>query len=139
MLIDRTQLQPYSASDGSEPPQLVGTWINELGSKMIVNNQDPDGSFTGQYSSAVSGQGPAVGGPLSGYLSGDSIVFVVTWDGYPSATAWSGLVLTMPSGDPVIYALWHLAVTPQSDANWWEAINAGADLFYWTPLQPSDG
>ncbi len=128
MSIDRKKLKPYSVSGKPAVPGLQGVWQNELGSTMTITSFDGT-IFGGTYSSAVSsGKGP-VSGTLAGTLSGDAIGFTVNWaPTYSSVTSWSGLLLT--DGDTlVIYSLWHLASTPESEADYWESILAGADLF----------
>lgn len=128
MSIDRKALKSYSASGKSAAPGLLGVWQNELGSTMTITSFDGT-TFGGTYSSAVSeGVGP-VSGTLAGTLSGDAVGFTVNWaPTFSSVTSWNGLLLT--DGDTlVIYSLWHLASTPESEANFWESILAGADLF----------
>jgi hypothetical protein len=128
MSINRKALKPYSVSGKSAVLGLQGVWQNELGSTMTITSFDGT-TFGGTYSSAVSdGQGP-VSGTLAGTLSGDAVGFTVNWaPTFSSVTSWSGLLLA--DGDTlVIYSLWHLASTQESEANYWESILAGADLF----------
>jgi avidin family protein len=128
MAINRKALKPYSASGKSTGPNLQGVWQNELGSTMTITSFDGT-TFSGTYASAVSSGGGSVSGTLAGTLAGDAVGFIVNWKpAFSSVTSWSGIVLT--SGDALaIYSLWHLASTPESDADYWESITAGADLF----------
>ncbi len=127
-MVSRKDLQPYSVSAKGAAFSPVGTWENELGSVMVIEQFDGT-NFSGTYKSAVSASGSSARGTLSGTLAGDAIAFVVNWkEEFASVTAWSGLVLS--DGDtPAIYALWHLASTPAEDEGAWESILAGADLF----------
>jgi Avidin family len=131
MTIDRKQLSAYSATQPSGKatvPTITGTWQNELGSTMTITTFDGK-NFSGSYTSAVSGGSGSVTGSLAGTLSGDAIGFTVNWSPtYSSATSWNGLVLNYGEG-LAIYALWHLASTPENAADFWESILAGADLF----------
>jgi hypothetical protein len=134
MTINRKQLRAYSATKPSgkaSVPAISGTWQNELGSTMIITSFDGK-NFSGSYTSAVSGGSGPVTGTLTGTLSGDAIGFTVNWSPtYSSVTSWNGLVLTWGEG-LAIYALWHLAATPESATDVWESILAGADLFVQT-------
>jgi hypothetical protein len=130
MQIDRKQLKPYSSvKPKNQPfPSILGVWQNELGSTMTVASVNGQ-NFTGTYASAVSeGQQP-VTGTLSGTLAGDAIGFSVNWSPtYNSVTSWSGLVLT--NGEELfLYSLWNLASTPENQADFWQSVLAGADLF----------
>ncbi|MEO7178344.1 MAG: avidin/streptavidin family protein [Allosphingosinicella sp.] len=107
----------------------VGTWTNELGSTLQVTSV-LDGVFSGVYSSTVSGGGPSVQGSVSGTFSGEAIAFTANWGPSQSVTAWTGVALASGESGYFIYALWHLASSPTQDADWWESILAGADLFY---------
>jgi hypothetical protein len=86
-------------------------------------------TFTGTYTSAVSSESNPATGKLAGTLSGSALGFTVNWDTpFSSITSWSGLLLT--DGNALaIFALWHLASTPESEDNLWESILAGADFF----------
>jgi len=131
MSIDRRALRPYSASKRTGAPGLQGVWQNELGSTMTIARFDGT-AFGGEYASSVSSEGKPVTGTLAGTLAGDALGFTVNWSpSFSSVTSWNGLLLT--DGDTlVIYSLWQLASTPESEANYWESIQAGADLFVQT-------
>lgn len=128
MSIDRKLLKPYSTTKKAAAPNLQGIWQNELGSTMTITSFDGT-RFSGTYASAVSSGSGSATGALAGTLAGDAIGFMVNWEpGFASVTSWSGIV--MADGDTLaIYSLWHLASTPESEADYWEAILAGADLF----------
>lgn len=128
MSINRKGLKPYSATGKAAAPGLKGVWQNELGSTMTITSFDGT-TFGGTYASAVSSGPGSATGKLAGTLADDAVGFTVNWaPTFSSVTSWNGLVLT--DGESlVIYSLWHLASTPESEADYWESILAGADLF----------
>ena len=128
MALDRKALRPLSSTHPDLAFTPEGMWMNELGSSMSIEHFD-GASFSGIYESAVSENGSSVRGELTGTLAGDAIAFLVNWRSqYSSVTAWSGLV--MSSGEvQAIYTLWHLANTPESEADAWRSIEAGSDVF----------
>ncbi|MFT0174319.1 avidin/streptavidin family protein [Paraburkholderia mimosarum] len=109
-------------------PELVGKWENELGSVMTIDQFDGV-NFSGTYQSAVSSDGQYATGPISGTVAEDAIAFTVDWDiAYASVTSWSGLLLH--NGDQAcMYTLWNLSSTPEKEDDFWQSIQAGADLF----------
>lgn len=131
MAINRKALKPYALKGSAAAPSLLGVWENELGSTMTITSFDGT-TFTGTYTSPVSsGPSPATG-KLAGTLSGIALGFTVNWGpNFSSVTSWSGLLLT-DGNSLVMYTLWHLAATPESEADFWESILAGADLFIQT-------
>jgi hypothetical protein len=133
MAVNWKSLKPYAIKGGPAAPSLVGVWQNELGSTMTIATFDGT-TFTGTYTSAVSSKLSPATGTLSGTLSGIGLGFTVNWASpFSSVTAWSGLLLT-DGNSLVIYTLWHLASTPESEPDFWESILAGADIF--VPIQP---
>jgi Avidin family len=110
------------------PVNFAGDWHNQLGSTasfVVAGN-----ILTGTYTSAVSGGGTPVSGPISGYINGDLIAFSVNW---PSAaiTAWVGQLVTDNAVD-TIKTLWQMT-TNVADADeptgLWASVYAGADNF----------
>lgn len=128
MSLHRKNLKPYSVSGKAAAFNLEGTWQNELGSIMTITSFDGQ-TFNGTYTSQVSsGPNPATG-TLAGTVSGSALGFTVNWaPGFSSVTSWNGILLS-DGNELAIFALWHLASTPESQANYWESILAGADLF----------
>lgn len=133
MSINRKALKTYTATGKSAAAGLKGVWQNELGSTMTISSFDGT-TFDGTYVSAVSSGPGSATGKLVGTLTGDAVGFTVNWaPTFSSVTSWNGLLLT--DGESlVIYSLWHLASTPESEADSWESILAGADLF--VQMQP---
>lgn len=69
--------------------------------------------LTDRHTSAVSADGTAAKGTVSGTVAGDAIAFCVNWkQAFESVTAWSGLLLS-DGMLPTVYTLWHLASTPE--------------------------
>lgn len=127
---NKAELKLYSSTGGGLP-SMRGVWVNELGSTMTVADQTADGHFSGIYSSAVSGTGQQVQGPLQGFVTNNSVGWVVNWSpAFHSTTSWAGKILRDPTGAPIIYTLWNLSrelSDPASD--WWESFLSGSDRF----------
>lgn len=127
-MVNRKDLRPYSQLQRGKAFSPEGTWENELGSTMEIDEFD-GANFSGTYTSAVSADRQAVKGKLTGTLVGDAIAFIVNWkDNFSSVTAWSGLVLGHDDVE-YIHTLWLLASTPEEEESAWQAIKAGADDF----------
>lgn len=124
----KAQLQLYSAKNPA-PVDLQGKWANELGSVMSITKQNGN-SFSGEYTSKVSGTNKEVTGTLSGTIARDAIGFTVNWEpALHSVTSWSGKLLVSDQGSPLIYTLWQLSVGINDPKELWESILAGADIF----------
>lgn len=118
-------LRRVKAGTGA-PIDFSGTWKNELGSTMRIE-QSGD-SVSGTYEkSAVSENGGATSGQLSGYVDGDLIAFVVHWDQFQAITAWVGQGGPGASSDR-INTLWQMTQQVEAGEEW-ASINAGADIF----------
>jgi hypothetical protein len=102
-----------------------GTWINELGSKAYLTQNN--NTLSGTYESTVSGGGGTTTGELLGYVNGDLIVFIVHWDSFQAITSWVGQLNPTASAF-TLNMLWQMTqqVTPGDE---WASINAGADTF----------
>lgn len=79
------QAAPRDTSADPQPCNLTGWWENDLGSKMQVFNVDNDGTFSGEYYTAVSSaKKPIQPSPLIGsqHLDEDgqcTFGFTVNW------------------------------------------------------------
>lgn len=105
-----------------------GHWKNEYQSTMdiVVNS----GAVTGTYTSAVSGTGNQITGPIAGWVSGNLISFAVNW---PNAaiTAWVGHMV-VEGGNEAIETLWQMTMptqNPTDPSELWESVFSGADRF----------
>ncbi|MCL1466593.1 avidin/streptavidin family protein [Argonema galeatum] len=97
---------------------LLGTWLNELGSKLSIESVSEDGNVKGFYETAVSSAGCAKGKfPLVGRTNLPSIGFVVSWTNSESrcssVTAWSGQL----QGDQLV-TTWLLTSQTVPSNNW---------------------
>jgi len=128
MPISKKDLTSFSSIQ-SVPVNLVGSWVNELGSVMVIG-QVQNSMFNGRYRSAVGANHGPVDGALTGTIAGDSIGFTVNWQPtFASVTAWTGKVLADPNGAPYIYTLWQLAQGIDDPQDLWQSILAGSDIF----------
>ena len=111
-------------------PDFSGHWVNELHSSMDLTIRGT--SVSGEYTSAVSGEGGTVSGPIAGYVAGDVIAFSVLWPGTtPSITSWVGQLVT-ENGAQTLDTLWHLILSvpdAQDPNSIWTTIHSGADSF----------
>lgn len=122
--------------------ELEGTWHNELGSTMVID-QVRDGGFTGTYTTAVSPAGSTQGsfqlvGRTDADSGGEAVAFLVCWqnDTYSrhSVTAWSGQAQTINGQDQII-TMWLLTLETSPEQDWY-ATHVGHDVF--TREQPTD-
>ena len=112
----------------ASPASFGGTWRNELGSVMTLRVKG--NVVTGRYTSKVSSSHKNVSGPISGFVNGYTVSFVVRWP-MPSLTAWVGQLAT-ERGREVIETLWQLTrqvENPEDAAELWNSVNCGADRF----------
>jgi hypothetical protein len=111
---------------GSAP--FEGRWRNELNSEMVLRIKH--NAVSGHYTSYVSSQHKKVRGPISGFVNGYTIAFVVTWP-TASITAWVGQFVREKHRD-VIETLWQLTSeveNPGDAKELWNSVNSGADRF----------
>jgi hypothetical protein len=120
---------------------LEGTWHNELGSTMVIE-QVRDGGFTGSYSTAVSPTGSTEGsfelvGRTDADSGGEAVAFLVCWQNDTSSrhsvTAWSGQAQRI-NGQDQITAMWLLTLETSPEQDWY-ATHVGHDVF--TRVQPT--
>jgi hypothetical protein len=105
-----------------------GKWVNELNSIMTLHLKGS--SVTGRYKSFVSSTGKTVSGPISGYVNGNAIAFVVTWP-TGSITAWVGQLVREKRRES-LETLWQLTSQvpdPGNPKELWNSVNSGADRF----------
>ncbi|XP_033020673.1 avidin-like [Lacerta agilis] len=118
-------------------PTLAGTWVNELGSKMVLNPPDDSGQFTGSYLTAVSAaQKPIQVSPLVGaqhdpkgaeeeYTFG----FLVNWSFSDSIAAFAGQRFVDDEGKETLETTWLLRQKVESHGDDWEATRVGRNVF----------
>lgn len=108
-----------------------GVWKNNLGSEMTLA-VDQRGTVSGKYRTGVGAPDPAEEFPLTGFVSGDLIVFCVNFGEYDSLTAWAGQHSLDANQQERIYTLWHLAKNvedPDEPGRLWAGIHAGANEY----------
>ena len=110
----------------SVPGTMNYKFKNELGSQMTIEFRNGGGLMTGTYKSGVSDPNTY---PLTGYVSGNVIAFIVNFTKYGSICAWAGQAIwNQNTGLWEIPTLWHLVEpTPPSDS--WEDTYAGSNIF----------
>jgi avidin family protein len=121
---------------------ITGTWYNELGSKMVIEEVS-EGGFYGTYHTTVSASKPPAEGVyvLSGRLTDEmadgsqAIGFVVAWQNAygdrGSVTAWSGELQGSADG-VVLRTTWLLTSSTKPDDDWKSTL-IGTDVFTRTP------
>ncbi|KAG6920678.1 avidin [Chelydra serpentina] len=114
---------------------LTGLWGNELGSKMQIQQVNEDGSFSGQYRTAVSlAPRPVRPASLNGSQHFDeggqpTFGFTVNWKSFSdSTTVFTGQCFVDDNGKEILETMWLLrekAKAPQG----WEATRVGTNVF----------
>ncbi|NWV08883.1 AVID protein, partial [Ptilonorhynchus violaceus] len=107
---------------------LAGWWENDLGSKMHVLKVNDDGTFSGEYYTAVScTQNPIQPSPLFGsqHLDEDgqcTFGFTVNWKKFSDSTAvFVGQCFNEDNGKEVLKTSWLLREKVDSKSDDWKA------------------
>ncbi|WP_082466565.1 avidin/streptavidin family protein [Sphingomonas sp. Leaf38] len=136
---------------------FVGSWVNDLGSEMMIARADPLSlpsstlshlRIEGTYRTRVGVENNGEFFPMTGFVTGDLITFCVSYnriddDGeHRSVCSWAGQYLpdqrvdgTFDQGDPLtsIRTLWHLVPTlssPNHAAEYgWLLAHCGGNVF----------
>ncbi|NXM03607.1 AVID protein, partial [Tyrannus savana] len=94
---------------------LVGNWVNDLGSKMEILAVDRDGSFSGSYLTAVTASMNEIQeSPLQGSLQRKNqkgqptFGFTVNWTFSDSITVFTGQCFLDKDGKEVLKTMWLL-------------------------------
>jgi hypothetical protein len=121
---------------------LLGTWYNELGSTLEINQAQGD-TISGLYETAVSSSGCAKGvfsvmGRTDVDAGGSTFGFAVTWlndkSSCKSTTTWAGQYQTI-DGQEVLVTLWLLVMRTSPDEDWASTL-VGEDVFRRERLSP---
>lgn len=101
--------------------KLTGTWVNELGSALVIESIAEDGQIIGEYRSSTGVDGKVF--PLMGWVNAKTelpeeknMAFSVRWEGYGSITSWTGYC-NNDEGIAKIKTLWHL-VRSEKEFDW---------------------
>ncbi|NXU20532.1 AVID protein, partial [Pardalotus punctatus] len=107
---------------------LTGWWRNDLGSKLQVFEVENDGTFSGEYHTAVSSaKNPPQPSPLVGsqHLDEDgqcTFGFTVNWKKFSDSTAvFVGQCFNGDDGKEVLHTSWLLREKVDSQTNDWKA------------------
>ncbi|XP_064592517.1 avidin-like [Zonotrichia leucophrys gambelii] len=119
-----------------KPCNLTGWWKNDLGSKMQVFKVGKDGTFSGEYHTAVSStQKPIQPSPLTGsqHLDEDgqcTFGFTVNWKKFSDSTAvFVGQCFNGDDGKEVLHTSWLLREKVDSQPDDWKATRTGHNTF----------
>ncbi|XP_059692615.1 avidin-like [Haemorhous mexicanus] len=119
-----------------KPCNLTGWWENDLGSKMQVFEVGKDGTFSGQYHTAVSStKKPIQPSPLTGsqHLDEDgqcTFGFTVNWKKFSDSTAvFVGQCFNGDDGKEVLHTSWLLREKVDSEQDDWKATRTGRNTF----------
>lgn len=123
MMLQEHALDRATAGTGAAV-DYSGSWANELGSVMTLNQVGE--KLTGIYESTVSSSGQKTTGDLQGYVDGDLIAFIVHWRDFQAITSWVGQL--EPGGQTKLKTLWQL-VKQVKAGDEWSSVNAGSDEF----------
>ncbi|XP_063996809.1 avidin-like [Pogoniulus pusillus] len=115
---------------------LTGKWINDLGSNMVIEAVNKDGSFKGTYNTSVSDSPHEIKkSPLLGYQQDTSqndqtiFGFTVNWTFSDSITVFTGQCLVDENGKELLKTMWLLRSHVDDIQNDWKATRVGTNVF----------
>ncbi|XP_025033175.1 avidin-like [Python bivittatus] len=136
-------LRPKAEAEGEEeitahptPPQcsLTGTWVNEVGSRMVVSSIGGDGRFTGSFQDTVSATNNTIQtSPVFGvqHKSAQPVFgFTVNWKFAESTTVFVGQCFLAADGKEQLQTTWLQRDKEGSLANGLKATWVGTNTFY---------
>lgn len=135
LLLAASLIAPVAHAAKPDCTNIKGTWENELGSTLVIDNVAAGGIILGNYTSPSGTTGQArsltgwvnAGAPVAGKSNVKVVSFSVNWGAtYGSVTSWSG-ACSMQTGKPVITTLWHL--TRATTGYSWDHTLSGTDTF----------
>ncbi|XP_039399442.1 avidin-like [Mauremys reevesii] len=114
---------------------LTGSWRNELGSEMQIQEVNRDGTFSGEYRTAVSlAQRPIQAAPLNGSQHFDAagqptFGLTVNWKSFSdSTTVFTGQCFVDENGKEILETMWLLREKAEAHDGW-GATRVGKDVF----------
>ncbi|XP_041884847.1 avidin-like [Corvus kubaryi] len=126
----------WKSTRNIKPCNLTGWWKNDLGSKMHVFNVDNNGTFSGEYHTAVSSaKSPIQPSPLVGSQhldkdEQDTFGFTVNWKKFSDSTAvFVGQCFNGADGKEVLHTSWLLREKVDSETDDWKATRIGRNTF----------
>lgn len=117
---------------------VIGTWYNELGSTMALQQTGVAGQLTGTYESGVGTSGQF--GVTGSYDTAENTLgFVVTWNNgitnRASTTTWCGQYFD--DGAETLVTTWLLCETTE-ETDTWQSTLVGQDQFFRTQPSPAE-
>ncbi|XP_053264075.1 avidin-like [Podarcis raffonei] len=116
---------------------LAGTWVNDLGSKMVIGTTNEDGQFSGSYLTAVSAVTDATiqESPLHGRQhhtnrrAQPTFGLTVSWSFSDSTTVFVGQCFVDEKGEETLETTWLLREEVATHADDWKANRVGKNVF----------
>ncbi|XP_051660389.1 avidin-like [Manacus candei] len=123
----------------SLPPKkcnLIGHWVNDLGSNMTISAVNGDGVFSGSYLTAVTVTTNEIKvSPLQGTLQRKNqkgqptFGFTVNWSYSDSITVFTGQCFLDKDGKETLKTMWLLRSRMDNLENDWKATRVGTNIF----------
>ena len=113
-------------------PITSGTWAAHNGSelKLIISE---DNTVSGTYNTGSGKPEISEHFPVTGYVNGDLIGFVVSWTRYNSITSWCGRFTLEEDGRECIKAMWYLGRMHKAnneETQMWETFLTNSTMLY---------
>ncbi|NXM77772.1 AVID protein, partial [Serilophus lunatus] len=115
---------------------LVGRWVNDLGSNMTVTRMNGEGNFMGFYHTAVTATDSKIKvSPLTGSLQRTNLKanptfgFTVNWSFSDSITVFTGQCFVDKDGKLVLKTMWLLRSHVENIEDDWKATMVGINVF----------
>ncbi|XP_006007099.1 avidin-like isoform X2 [Latimeria chalumnae] len=116
---------------------LLGTWKNELGSTLQVDQVGYSGRISGSYVTIVVDTKTQKKSNYTGSVAGlqqktdePTFGFIVKWSFVDSSTAWVGQCFQNQTGGEVLETIWLLRSPVTKQADNWKGTKVGSDFFY---------
>ncbi|XP_072272308.1 avidin-like [Pyxicephalus adspersus] len=113
---------------------LAGKWKNDLGSNMTIDKVFKNGTFLGNYLTAVTATNRSITvSPLVGTQQLTDLPtfgFTVQWNFSNSITVFTGQCFQNNSGQPVLYTTWLLRSETSNFQNNWSQTRVGYNVFH---------
>ncbi|XP_063152028.1 avidin-like [Candoia aspera] len=129
-------LPVISAAEKKRQGTLAGNWVNELGSKMVLELPNAKGEFSGTYLTSVSAsQKPIVKSPLIGIQHAPlregqvTFGFTVNWAFSDSTAVFVGQRFVDEKGKETLETMWLLREEMDSAGDNWKATRVGTNIF----------
>ncbi|XP_057225557.1 avidin-like [Malurus melanocephalus] len=115
---------------------LVGRWVNDLGSNMTITTVNANGNFVGSYHTAVSAttneiqESPMQGSQQRTNHKGQpTFGFTVNWSFSDSITVFTGQCFVDEDGKEILKTMWLLRSRVENIKNDWKATRVGINVF----------